>query len=193
MAQTARRMAELGLAQGSSGNVSARWHDLVLITPSGMPYEHLDARQVMAIDLEGRVRSGSGVPSSEWRMHVSIQKVREDVRAIVHTHSPFATWAAVSLRELPLINDEGKILFGGAIPVSRHAPPGTWALAAAVVEALGPSGRAVLIAGHGAVVVGTTLRGTLSLAGKLEEMARLFWLKGVDHDADHFAHPERAG
>jgi L-fuculose-phosphate aldolase len=169
-------MAELGLVRGSSGNVSARWHDLILITPSGIPYEHLDPRQVMAIDLEGRVRSGSGVPSSEWRMHVSIQRAREDVRAIVHTHSPFATWAAVSFPELPVINDEGKILLGGAIPVSRHAPPGTWALAAAVVEALGPSGRAALIANHGAVAVGTTLPGALSLAEKLEEMARLFWL-----------------
>jgi L-fuculose-phosphate aldolase len=148
----------------------------MLITPSGVPYAHLHPGQIMAMDFAGSVQAGSGRPSSEWRMHAAIYRARADVRAIVHTHSPCAT--AASFRDsLPVIHDEGRILFGSEIPVSRHAAPGTWDLAEAVTEALGP-GVAVLIARHGAVVVGTTLREALGRAEKLEETAELFLLVG---------------
>jgi len=175
VARAARRMAELGLVRGSSGNVSVRWGDIILITPTGIVYEHLHPPQVIAIDLAGRVVSGIGAPSSEWRMHVAIYRAREDVRAIVHTHSPYATAASFRAR-LPMGHDEGKLLFGEEIPISRHAPPGTWQLAEAVAEALG-QGKAVLIARHGAVAVGRTLTEALFLAEKLEEVAQLDLLR----------------
>ena len=80
IARAARRMAELGLVRGSSGNVSLRRGDLVLITPSSIPYEWLRPKQVIAIELpSGRKLSGCGEPSSEWRMHLSIYRAREDV------------------------------------------------------------------------------------------------------------------
>ena len=178
VAATARAMAERGLARGSSGNVSLRWGDGMLITPSGVPYAHLRPGQVVAVDLAGRVRVGSGVPSSEWRMHAAIYRARTDVRAIVHTHSPCAT--AASFRDaLPVLHDEGRILFGEEIPVSRHAPPGTWDLAQAVADALG-SGPAALIARHGAVAVGATLGEALLRAEKVEETAELLFLVGEE-------------
>jgi len=179
---TARAMAERGLARGASGNVSVRWGEGMLITPSGVAYRHLRPGQVMAVDLEGRVRAGSGVPSSEWRMHAAIYRARTDVRAIVHTHSPCAT--AASFRDaLPVIHDEGRILFGGEIPVSRHAPPGTSDLAKAVGDALG-SGGAVLIARHGAAAVGRTLGEALLRAEKIEEAAELWFRVGKAADGE---------
>jgi L-fuculose-phosphate aldolase len=173
--QTAQRMAGLGLARGSSGNVSRRAGERILITASGIPYEALHRDQVIEIDYDGKRYSGNGDPSSEWRMHAEIYRMRKDVQAIVHTHSPFATAAAVVLRSLPVVHDEGRILFGEALPVSAHASPGTWDLAKAVANALA-DGKATLIGHHGAVTVGSTLQEALALAEKVEETAQLFWL-----------------
>ncbi|MGC9530525.1 MAG: class II aldolase/adducin family protein [Candidatus Bipolaricaulaceae bacterium] len=172
MARAAKWMAAQGLVTGSSGNVSVRVGETVLITPSGIPYQGLDPRQVVEMDGEGRRRSGSGVPSSEWRMHVAIYRGRGEVRAIVHTHAPYATAVALA-GALPVVHDEGKILFGESIPCSRPAPPGTWGLADGVAAALGSTGKAALIGRHGAVTVGATLGEALGLAVKVEEAARL--------------------
>jgi len=122
--------------------------------------------------MEGSSLSGQGKPSSEWRMHAAIYVGRRDVHAIVHTHSPTATAAAIALPGLPVLHDEGKILFGSEIPVSDHSAPGTWELAGAVVEALG-QGRGALIANHGVVAIGPTLAEALEVAIKIEETARL--------------------
>lgn len=174
-------MAALGLVTGSAGNVSRRVGELVFITPSGIPYGFLDPRQVAGIELDklgtSRPSPFTGTPSSEWRLHVAIYRARGDVGAIVHTHSPYATAASFGA-QFPVVHDEGKLLFGEEIPISRHAPPGTWELAEAVAEALA-GGKAVLIAHHGAVAVGGTLREALLLAEKLEEAAWLAQLLGA--------------
>jgi len=169
---TAAAMAAAGLVTGSSGNVSLRFGERVLITASGVPYAELEADQVIEIDKDGARLSGTGEPSSEWRMHVAIYAQRGDVHAIVHTHSPAATAAAIALPALPILHDEGKILFGEALPVSTHRPPGTWELASAVVDAL-DDGRGCLIAKHGAIAVGATPAEALETAIKIEEAARL--------------------
>ena len=172
---TAQAMAAKGFATGSSGNVSLRVGDRFLITASGIPYECLSAEQVIEMDDGGATYSGTGAPSSEWRMHAEIYRVREDVQSIVHTHSLYATAAAVMLSSLPIVHDEGKILLGEALPVSEHAPPGSWALAKAVANALARE-KAVLIGHHGAVAVASTLQDALLLAEKIEEAAQLLWL-----------------
>lgn len=175
--ETAVSMAELSLATGSSGNVSMRLADGLLITASGVPYDAIRPEEIIEIDGQGRRRSGNGEPSSEWRMHAAIYAKRRDVAAIVHTHSVHATAAAIALQTLPVPHDEGRILFGEAVPVSAHQPPGTWELAHAVVEALG-SGQLALISHHGAVAVGATLAEALAAAVKLEEIAHLVLLAG---------------
>jgi len=172
---TAIEMAATGLVTGSSGNVSLRFGDHVLITASGILYARLEVDQVIEMDMDGNRLSGRGEPSSEWRMHVAIYARRKDVQAIVHTHSPTATAASIALSTLPIPHDEGKILFGDEIPVSAHHPPGTWDLANAVVEALG-DGRGGLIAKHGVVGVGATLAAALETAIKIEEAGRLLLL-----------------
>lgn len=172
---TAILMARTGFATGSSGNVSLRYGERVLITASGIPYDSLETDHVIEIDMEGNQLSGRGEPSSEWRMHVAIYARREDAQAIVHTHSPIATAAAIALSALPILHDEGKLLFGDEIPVSAHCLPGTWELANAVAEVLGV-GHGCLIAKHGALGVGATLAEAFEVAIKIEETARLFLL-----------------
>lgn len=175
VAAFARRMWELGLVAGSYGNISLRIGGLVVITPSKVPYDVLRPRMVPVIDLEGRVVDGISPPSTEWRLHLAVYRRRPDVGAVVHTHSPYATAAATSLRELPLLADEGRGSFGEAIPVASYAPPGTPELAEAAVDALG-EGKAVLLARHGALAVGRTLREAFLLAQMVEEIARVYFL-----------------
>lgn len=175
VAETARTMAALGLARGSSGNISARVGNLVLITPTGVPYAFLHPAQVVAMDLEGEALEEWGRPSSEWRLHVAIYRARPEVKAIVHTHSPCATAVASARADLPVVHDEGQTLFGSVLPVARPAQPGTWKLAQAAVEALGAR-NAVLLARHGTVALGPTLRQALALAEKVEEAAQLYLL-----------------
>ncbi|MFN3346852.1 MAG: class II aldolase/adducin family protein [Candidatus Bipolaricaulaceae bacterium] len=174
MARAYRWLGERGLITGSSGNVSLRVADTILITPTGVPWERVRPREIVALDLEGRVR-GRGLPSSEWRLHLGIYRARPDVRAVVHTHSPHATALACLARALPVVHDEGKLLFGTEIPVASPAPPGTWALAHSAAAALG-EGPACLLACHGVVTVGRGLKEGLLRAEKLEEAAQLFFL-----------------
>jgi L-fuculose-phosphate aldolase len=175
-------MANLGLVKGRSGNLSVRYKGGVLITASGIAYDKLSPSQIIEIDLSGNKKSGLGSPSSEWRMHAAIYKARDDVAAIVHTHSAYATAIAIARKSLPIVHDEGRILFGQDIPVADHAAPGSQELAIAVVGALG-KGKAALLARHGAVVVEHNIAEGLFLAEKLEEMAKLFWLsQAIGHE-----------
>lgn len=169
-----RRLGELGLVSGSSGNVSLRVGEIVLITPTGIPFGRLRAREIVAMDLSGHVL-GRGFPSSEWRLHLSILQARPDARAVVHTHSTFAAALASAGKEFPVLHDEGRLLFGERIQVSSWAPPGTWELARAAVAALG-RGRALLLSGHGALTVAPSLSEALMLAEKLEEVAKIYVL-----------------
>ncbi|MFO8034950.1 MAG: class II aldolase/adducin family protein [Candidatus Bipolaricaulota bacterium] len=170
VAATARTMAELGLTHWSSGNVSARVGGQLVITPSGVPYGRLQPRQIVALDLAGNVAPGAGVPSSEWRLHVALYRAREDIKCVVHTHSPAAT-AAACRGELVPVTHEARIFLGDRVPVSSPAPPGSWELAEAVSRSLG-DGCVALIGKHGAVTVGDRLERALALAVLLEEAAR---------------------
>ena len=120
-------------------------------------------------------------------MHVAIYAQRSDIEAIVHTHSLYATAAAIALPALPIPHDEGQIFYGKAVPVSVHHPPGSWDLAHAVADAL-DRGQLVLIANHGAVAVGATLDDALGSAVKLEEIAQLAYL--VQQFSTHAAKQE---
>jgi len=173
----AEAMAKRGLATGSSGNISVRTEGGFLITASGIPYDRIAIEHIIESDMEGTRRSGSGDPSSEWRMHAAIYTKRPDVRAIVHTHSLHATAAAIALHSLPIPHDEGRLFYGDFVPVSDHFPPGSWELARSVADALG-TGKLVLISHHGAVGVGETLEEAFTAAVKLEEIASLSLLSG---------------
>lgn len=175
LVKAGQRMADLRLVRGSSGNLSVKYENGMLITASGIAYSKLTTSQIIEINLDGDKKSGLGSPSSEWRMHAGIYKARDDVAAIVHTHSPYATAVAIARKFLPMVHDEGRILLGEKVPVATHTAPGSPQLAAAAVEALG-TGKAVLLADHGAVLVAQDIPQALLLAEKLEEMAELFWL-----------------
>ncbi len=171
---TARRMSELGLAPGTTGNVSVRTTRGFLVTPSGLPYDQLRPDDVVEIDLDGEIRPGQRVPSTEWRLHRDLMAARPDAHAIVHTHSLFCTTVACLRRPIPAIHY--MIVHGGGdeIPCADYQTFGTAELAASVVRALG-TGRACLLANHGMVALGAALPGALQLASDVELLASQYW------------------
>ena len=123
------------LTPGRTGNLSVRSDDRFAVTPTGVPYDGFDAEDVPVVRVENGERvAGEMAPSSEVPMHAAIYR-REDVGAIVHTHSPWATTMAVRREELPPIHYM-IVAVGKRVPVAEYAPYGTDELAANVVEAM---------------------------------------------------------
>jgi L-fuculose-phosphate aldolase len=169
---TARRTVAEGLVVGTSGNVSARIGDIVLVTPSGVPYDRLTPADLTAVDLDGRQVRGSLVPTSELPMHLAVYR-RTDARAVVHTHAVHATAVSTLVPELPLIHYMAAAL-GGPVRVAPYATYGTEELAENMLRALdGRSG--CLLRNHGTITYGATLDQAYDRTAQLEWMCRL-WL-----------------
>jgi hypothetical protein len=164
---TGRAIVTAGLVRGTQGNLSARTDDdRVLITPAGSAYEAMDAGDLVTLDLDGNVVDGSEAPSSERLVHLAIYSARDDVRAIVHTHSPRAVrWSDLG-DPLPFE--------GGDVPTAAYALTGTEQLATNAVGALGDA-SAVLLSGHGVVAVGATVDEARAIAERVEEAAGSAW------------------
>ena len=173
--QSAREMLATGLVQGTGGNFSLRCKEGLIITPSGMEYNTLTPEDLPKLALDGRVLEGRRAPSVENGLHRAIYRARRDVLAVVHTHSVCASAASALRRPLPALLDNQAVLFGGAVPCAEYAPIGTPQLAENVLAALG-DGSAVLLANHGAVCVGATLKEAESRCFMLELFSKVFFL-----------------
>jgi len=174
--KAAKEMLRQKLVTFSWGNVSARVPEsnLVVITPSGLNYDKLKMQDMVVIDLNGKVIEGHYKPSIETPMHTAIYLARPDVKAIVHTHSPFATCFAIVNKELTPIWTEQAAVLGYSIPVARYATTGTFELAEVVVKALGERLPAVLLQNHGVVAVGSNLEEALKIASTVEGAAQVY-------------------
>lgn len=171
---TARRMSELGLTPGMSGNVSVRSPVGMLVTPSGMPYAGLVADDAVDLRMDGTARPGQKAPSTEWRLHRDILAARKDVGAIVHTHSLYSTTLATLRRPIPALHYMVVLAGSDEIPCAEYATFGSPDLAVAAVRALG-TGNACLLANHGMVALGETLDAALRLAAEVETLAAQYW------------------
>ncbi|MFN7128110.1 MAG: class II aldolase/adducin family protein [Brevundimonas sp.] len=163
-----------GLNRGTSGNVSARLGDAILVTPSGVPPLRMTADMIVRVDADGSVAAGALKPSSEWRMHQRLLQRRPDASAVVHCHSRHATILACAGTPIPPLHYMVAVGGGASIPVAPYATFGSEALADAVVETLGGQ-YAALMANHGQVVVAPGLDLALLIAEEVEEQAAVFW------------------
>jgi L-fuculose-phosphate aldolase len=169
----AQHMAAVGLNRGTAGNVSVRWNDGFLVTPSGVPPHRLHPEDIVLMDMEGNAR-GCRKPSSEWRFHRDIYVARPDVGAVVHAHPPFCVALAVLHRDIPPYHYMVAKAGGRDIRCAPYASFGTQALSDHAMAAL--AGRkACLLANHGMIAVGSTLEGALALAIEVEELAEGYW------------------
>ena len=187
LVSTARRMSDLGLTPGMSGNISVRTARGLLVTPSGMPYADLIPDDAVEIGEDGLVRPGQRTPSTEWQLHRDILGARSDVQAIVHTHSLFCTTISTLHRAIPAVHYMVVLAGGDEVPCAEYATFGSAELASNAVVAL-RGGQACLLANHGLVALGNSLGSALRLAAEVETLASQYWhasQMGAPHILDH--------
>lgn len=169
---TCLEMTRLGLNQGTAGNVSVRYRDGMLITPTGIPYEKLTEQSMVFVDAEGRHEEGK-LPSSEWRFHQVVYQTRADANAVVHNHAVNCTAVSILNRPIPAIHYMIAAAGGNSIPCAPYATFGTRKLSEYVAEAI-KNRKATLLQHHGLIVCEENLDKALWLAHEVEVLARLY-------------------
>lgn len=170
---TALRMNALGINRGKSGNVSVRWKDGFLVTPSGLAYERMRPADIVFVDAQGEA-SGRRTPSSEWRFHHDIYRTRPDAIAVVHTHSSFATTLSCLRMDVPAFHYMIAVAGGNSLRCAPYATFGTQALSDHALAAL-EGRKACLLANHGAIAIGADLDSALALAVEVEALCEQYW------------------
>ena len=162
------------LFAGTSGNLSVydRERDLMVITPTSVPYETITPEDMIVLRLDGEVLEGRYRPSSEWRMHAAVYEARPELSALIHTHSPYATAFAVNNRDIPVILIEMVYFLGGGVPLAKYAMPGTRGVGDEAVKVLGDRGGC-LLANHGVLAVGDSLERAHLRAVYIEDAAKI--------------------
>lgn len=168
-------LLSMGLNLGTWGNVSVinRKNGLVVITPSGVDYKSLKPEDLVIVNLNGDLVEGKLKPSIETGLHLEVYKTRDDVGAVAHTHSIFATAAAAARVPIPAVVEDMAQIIGGDVQVANYALPGTPELAVNAVKAL-ESRNAVLLANHGAVGVGKNLKEAILACQVVEKTAQVY-------------------
>ena len=169
------RLIQAGLTTGTGGNLSLvdRATGRVAISPSGIEYAEMRPEDVVVVDLEGRVLEGWCAPSSELSAHLALYRKRDDIQAVLHTHSVYATTLACLHWELPAVHY--LVGFAGTrVPLAPYATYGSRELAENICEAIGDSG-AVLMANHGLVTVACDLKTAFVIAEEIELVARIYY------------------
>jgi L-fuculose-phosphate aldolase len=167
-----RRMNALGINQGTSGNISLRHDDGMLITPTSVPYDLMTADQIVFMGMDGSFANHQR-PSSEWRFHLDILRARTEVEAVVHAHPTYCTILAIMGLEIPAVHYMIAAAGGDTIRCAPYATYGTPELSEHAVKAL--DGRmACLLDHHGMIAVGPSLSKALWLAVEVETLARQY-------------------
>ncbi|WP_110589260.1 L-ribulose-5-phosphate 4-epimerase [Microbacterium suaedae] len=163
----------------TAGNVSERvpgvdgHPDLLVIKPSGVQYDELDAGAMVVCDLDGALIEGTRNPSSDTAAHAYVYRHMPDVHGVVHTHSTYATAWAARGEEIPCVLTMMGDEFGGPIPVGPFAIIGDDSIGRGIVETLsGHRSTAVLMQNHGPFTIGASAKSAVKTAVLLEEVAR---------------------
>lgn len=172
MVEVARRMNGSGINQGTSGNLSVRIPGGFLITPTSLPYEHMEPADLVAMDFEGN-HSGPRRPSSEWQLHADILRCRPEIQAVLHCHSIQATALACHGRGIPPFHYMTAVAGGDDIRCAPYATFGTAELSHLAVGALADR-LACLLAQHGQVALGQSLDQALRIAIEVETLAHMY-------------------
>lgn len=162
------------LTTGTGGNISLFIPEdkVMLISPSGIPYQEIQLADIVVLDLEGTVIDGSRKPSSEYDMHKIFYEKNPEVRAVVHTHSDYATSVACLQKEIPPLHYIiGSV--GRSVRCCAYKTFGTQALAEEAYRVMGDN-KGILLGNHGVLTVGSDLAEAFSIAKDIEFLAKLY-------------------
>ena len=153
-----KKIAERKLVVGPGGNISARTAEVVYMKASGIAFEEAEESDYIGVELRtGKIVEGELKPTCEIEMHLACYSVREDVRAVIHTHPPLATAVAMSGESLRAFTPDFAALVGPEVPVAEYVVPGGKELAEAVKRVV-KKHNGVLLANHGLLTVGANLK-----------------------------------
>ncbi|MDG6235062.1 L-fuculose-phosphate aldolase [Glaesserella parasuis] len=169
---TCLEMTRLGLNQGTAGNISVRYQDGMLITPSGMPYEKMIEDDIVYVDNEGNFEAGK-LPSSEWQFHLAVYQTRPELNAVVHNHAINCTGVSILNKDIPAIHYMIGVTGTNHVPCVPYATFGTWQLAEYVKQGIAKS-KAILLQHHGMIAAEVNLEKALWVAHEVEVLAALY-------------------
>jgi len=153
-----------------SGNISVRYKNGFLITPSGKKYSSLKKKDIVFVTLEGIFNKEKGIPSSEWKFHQDIYKNKKEAKAIVHAHSTNATSVSTHKRGIPAFHYMVAMAGGHDIKCAKYATFGTRDLSKNILKAL-KGRKACLIANHGQIAFEDNLAKAFELAEEVENIS----------------------
>ena len=174
--EISKKLIQEGLNHAATGNISVRLDDHFYITPSGTVSEHLKPIDIVKCPLvldEELIKTMSLKPSSEWHFHKRIYEKRIDVKAIIHTHSVFASTLSVLRRSIPAFHYMIALFGGKEVKCGDYKLFGSKELSDEVILSLGNL-NACLIANHGAIVVSNDIDDAFFLAQELEHLAQQY-------------------
>ena len=174
--KAAKAIFSKGLVENGEGNVSVRngKKKELFITPSFNQYETLKKEEIVHLDFNGTPLSAGKLPSTETKMHIAIYKSRPKVKAVIHTHSTFATLLSIVRIGIPIIMEEMYIFLGGEIDVSEFGKAHTEEIGQTALQALGLK-NAALLANHGVIVCGKSLDHVVKFSELVEKLAKIYW------------------
>ena len=171
-----KRLIDRNLTTGSGGNISIynREQNLIAISPSGLDYYDTKPEDIVIVDLDKNTIEGNLRPSSELDMHIALYKNRDDINAIVHTHSKFATAISCMGWELPAVHYLIGVA-GAKIGCADYALYGSKELAENTLKAVGEN-NAALLGNHGLIALGDDVESAFSTAEHLEFVSEIYYL-----------------
>jgi L-fuculose-phosphate aldolase len=168
-----KKLSDLGLNKGTSGNVSVRFGTGFLVTPSGMDAEDMTPESMVEMQFDGGFEKNKK-PSSEWRFHRDILQRRPEVNVVIHTHSMFATTMACLRAEIPAFHYMIAVAGGDTIRCAPYALFGSQALSDLALTAL-VERKACLLANHGMIALGRDLGEALAITIEVENLCEQYW------------------
>jgi L-fuculose-phosphate aldolase len=174
------KMFKKDMTHGTSGNISVRviGEKKILVTPSSIPYEEITPKDILLVGFDGEPLEGGRNPSVETPFHIGIYKKRDDVNAIVHSHSVNVLAVAAVGKTVPVFLDEMFSNIGGELEICEYALPGSDELAVNAVEKIGEK-NAILLANHGAICCGEDLADAFHVAETVEKICKVFILSSI--------------
>ena len=169
--KTCIEMESRGINQGTSGNLSIRYKNSFLITPSSISYNEMTPKDIVEMDWEGRFIGKQ--PSSEWRFHRDILKSRNDINVVLHCHSINATSLSCHNRNIPAFHYIVGLAGGNNIRCAKYATFGTQELSDNALIAI-KDRLACLLGHHGMICLGKTLKQALMLGCEVEAMSKMY-------------------
>ena len=156
-----------------SGNISIRYKDGFLITPSGVKYSLLKNEDIVFVSLYGKFEKGIHKPSSEWRFHKDIYQKKNEANAIVHAHSVYATAVSTHGKAIPAFHYMVALAGGNDIKCADYATFGTEQLSQNIIKAL-ENRKACLMSNHGQVAFEKSLDKAFELAQEIENICQQY-------------------